>query len=99
VFNNPREDVMATAASVSQADVDALARAIAAVKSDMAPTPLGGQSPIKVFCDNWPNLRTILQTIQPVVSHIPGVGPVISGVISSLLLLGNGAFAALCGGH
>ena len=86
--------------TVSQADIDALARAMAALpRPAAAAATAAGGSPLQVFCDNWPNLKNILTTIQPIVGSIPGFGAVLSGAISTILLIGGAAYSAFCGGH
>jgi hypothetical protein len=77
--------------AISQDDVAALTNAIRS-----APTGKGlnaGQ-----FCTMWPQAKQILTDLQPIVGLIPVVGGLISTAISTLLALGNAAFAALCGG-
>jgi hypothetical protein len=93
-----REALMPSTTAVSQADIDALTKAMNAVKADIPPTSLTGPNPMQVFCQNWPTLKNILTTLQPVVGAIPGFGVVISGAISTLLLIGNAAYSAFCGG-
>jgi hypothetical protein len=90
---------MATTSSVSQADIDSLAQALATLRPQLPPTALTGQGPLQIFCQNWPTIKPILETLQPVVGSIPGVGAIISGAIATLLLVGNGAYKAFCGGQ
>jgi hypothetical protein len=81
---------MAKPESVSEADISALAKAIKA-----APQPHGfdaGQ-----FCQLWKQVKPVLETILPLGRVIPGVG--VSGATTTLLLAGNAASSALCGGQ
>jgi hypothetical protein len=83
---------MAKPESVSEADISALAKAIKA-----APRPHGfdaGQ-----FWQLWKQVKPVLETILPLARMIPGVGVIISGAITTLLLAGNAASSALCGGQ
>jgi hypothetical protein len=77
---------------MSQADVDALAKAI-------REAPQATAFASTDFCRLWSDVKPILTALQPVVALIPVVGALISSAIASLLLLGNAAYAALCGGR
>jgi hypothetical protein len=91
--------IMATAISISQSDIDALANAIKAAKANLPPTAFSGGSPLATFCQEWPKIKPTLETLQPIVGLIPVVGTFISAAIATLLALGNAAFSALCGAH
>jgi hypothetical protein len=83
---------MAKPESVSEANISALAKTIKA-----APQPHGfnaGQ-----FCQLWKQVKPVLETILPLARMIPGVGVIISGAVTTLLLAGNAASSALCGGQ
>jgi hypothetical protein len=84
---------MADTFSVSQRDIDALANAIKA-----AQPPTASLAPVATFCQEWPGIKAALTAIQPVVVLIPTVGAIIGVTITTLLALGNAAYAALCGG-
>lgn len=75
----------------SQTDADALVKAI-----QSAPAPKDAS--LSQFCTLWPQLKSILTTLQPIVGIIPVVGGLISTAIGTLLALGNTAYSALCGG-
>jgi hypothetical protein len=83
---------MAKSEAISEADVAALAKAIKA-----APQP-HGFNPAQ-FCQLWSQVKPVLETILPLARLIPGVGMIISSAITTLLIAGNAASSALCGGH
>ena len=83
---------MAKSEAISEADVAALAKAIKA-----APQP-HGFNPAQ-FCQLWGQVKPGLETILPLARLIPGVGMIISGAITTLLIAGNAASSALCGSH
>jgi hypothetical protein len=47
----------------------------------------------------WKQVKPALETILPLARMIPGVGVIISGAVTTLLLAGNAASSALCGGQ
>jgi hypothetical protein len=83
---------MSSTLAASQADVDALAKAIKA-----APQPHGMK--VTDFCKLWSEVKPILTTLQPIIGMIPVVGTIASAAIGTLLTIGNAASAAMCGGH
>lgn len=65
---------------------------VAAIKA----SPAGQGSGPKAFCDNWPAAKSVLQTLQPIVAGIPGVGIFAGPAISLAIVAGDAAFKALC---
>ena len=83
---------MAATISVSQADVDAIAKAIKA-----APQPHGMN--VTDFCKLWAQVKPLLTTLQPIIGLIPVVGTIAAAAIATILTVGNAASAAMCGGQ
>jgi hypothetical protein len=77
---------------VSQADVDALAKAIKG-----APQPHAMN--VGDFCRLWAQVKPILTSLQPIVGLIPVVGAIAAAAIATLLTIGNAAATAMCGGQ
>ena len=67
--------------------VDALAKVI---KENAA------QGESKLFCDNWPAAKSVLQTLQPLLAGIPGIGVFAGPAISLAIVAGDAAHKALC---
>jgi hypothetical protein len=84
---------MTATITVSQADIDLIAKAI-----KEAPKPHDMKS-MSDFCKLWAEVKPILTALQPVVGVIPGFGTIAAAAIATLLTIGNAASAALCGGQ
>jgi hypothetical protein len=66
---------------------------VAAIKA--SPAGQGAGAPA-VFCQNWDTAKSVLQSLQPILGGLPGIGIFAGPAISLAIVAGDAAKKALC---
>jgi hypothetical protein len=76
-----------TSVSITQAQIDALTRALEQQK---------GVSASQEFCKDWDSAKAVLQALQPILSSVPTVGLFAGPAIAVVIAAGDAAKKAIC---
>jgi hypothetical protein len=82
-----------TTLSITQAQIDALTRAL---KEQKGANAFNESTASNIFCKDWDSAKEVLQGLQPILSAVPTVGLFAGPAIAVVIAAGDAAKKAVC---